>query len=73
MTPMKPRQKKLIIALGVVPFLVVYAGLCVWISDYLPDHWLVRLIYYIFVGTVWAFPLKPVMKWMNHDPDYPAV
>ena len=65
---MAPRQKKLIIALLTGPFLLLYAGLCLWIYDMLPQNRLLELVYFVFVGTVWAFPLKPVMFWMNTDP-----
>ena len=66
---MAPRQKKLIVALLTSPFLLLYAGLCLWIYDLLPQNRILELVYFIFVGTVWAFPLKPVMLWMNREPE----
>jgi hypothetical protein len=65
---MQPRQKKLIVALATVPFLVVYMGLVVSLRDFLPDSRLLDFVYYIVAGIAWAFPLKPVMLWMNREP-----
>lgn len=62
---MDPRQKKLIFALAFFPFLVLYMGLVLFIWDQLPDNRLIELVFFIAAGTVWAFPLKPVMMWMN--------
>ncbi len=62
---LQPSTKKLIGTILLLPFLLIYAGVVVTISDYVPNHWAVQLVFYIFAGTVWAFPLKPVMLWMN--------
>ncbi len=64
-TGMDPRQKKLILVLGFLPALIIYMGLVLAISDRIPDHWLVQLLFYIVAGTIWAFPMKPVMAWVN--------
>lgn len=66
---MEPRHKKLIFALGVMPFLLVYCGLVLWIWDSLPDNRVLELIFFILAGTVWAFPLKPLMQWMTRPKD----
>ncbi|MGV6800502.1 MAG: DUF2842 domain-containing protein [bacterium] len=60
-----PHQKKLIGLILFLPALAVYIAMVLILSDYVPDHWLVKLIFYIIAGTVWAFPLKPLMLWMN--------
>jgi hypothetical protein len=65
MRKLQPRTKKLIGLLVFLPALLIYAGIVVTIADYLPNHWAVYLVYYVIAGTVWAFPLKPVMFWMN--------
>lgn len=62
---MAPRQKKLIVALLTAPFLLLYTIFCLWLFDMLPSHRLLELVFFVFVGTAWAFPLKPVMMWMN--------
>ena len=62
---MQPSTKKLIGMMAFGPALLLYVGLVLWVSDRLPEHWAVYLVYYVIVGTVWAFPLKPVFAWMN--------
>ncbi|MEO1657671.1 MAG: DUF2842 domain-containing protein [Pseudomonadota bacterium] len=62
---MEPRQKKLIAAIGLMPALMLYVGLVLFIADFIPDHWASDLVFYIVAGTAWAFPLKPVFIWMN--------
>ncbi len=66
--PLRPRQKKLIIVLAFMPFLVIYIAGVLWISDFVPTHWAVQLVFYIVAGMAWAVPLRPVMGWMNTDP-----
>lgn len=65
---LQPRQKKLIIVLAFMPFLVAYICLALAISDHVPGHPLVQLLFYITAGMAWAVPLKPVMGWMNSPP-----
>jgi hypothetical protein len=65
---MQPRQKKLIVALLTVPFLILYMGLALTVRDLLPESRLIDFVYYVTAGVVWAFPLKPVMLWMNREP-----
>ena len=62
---LQPRTKKLIGLIIFLPALLVYAGVVVTIADFLPRHWAIELVYYVFAGVAWAFPLKPVMQWMN--------
>jgi membrane protein implicated in regulation of membrane protease activity len=40
-------------------------------SEVIPGHWAVQLVYYVIAGTVWAFPLRPLLQWMNR-PDNAA-
>lgn len=62
---MDPRQKKLILVLAAPIFLLAYIVAVLALSDHLPEHWFVQLIFYIIVGTVWAFPLKLIFIWAN--------
>ncbi|MEM9234193.1 MAG: DUF2842 domain-containing protein [Pseudomonadota bacterium] len=66
---MHPRQKKLIIVLAAPVFLLAYLIFALALSDHVPQHWLAQLVFYIFIGTVWAFPLKPVFIWANRPVD----
>ncbi|MEE9330366.1 MAG: DUF2842 domain-containing protein [Parvularculaceae bacterium] len=62
---MTPSTKKLI-GLFLFPiFMLLYIGLILAIADRLPNHWAIHLVFYIVAGTAWAFPLRPVMYWMN--------
>lgn len=62
---MPTRQRKLILVLLFVPFLVIYTGLVLVIADHIPSNWLIQLVFYVVAGTLWAFPLKPILKWVN--------
>lgn len=67
--PLRPRQKKLILVLCFLPALIIYMGVALAVADFLPGNWFIQLVYFVFVGSVWAFPLKPVFGWANYDPD----
>lgn len=62
---MAPRHKKLILVIGFLPFLLLYTGLILWIWDQIPDQWLLQFIFFFAAGTLWAFPMKPLMAWAN--------
>ena len=66
---LQPSTKKLIGTLVFLPAFLIYIGLVVTISDFLPQHWAVLLVYFVIAGTVWAFPLKPLMNWMTKPVD----
>ena len=65
---MHPRRKKLIAVLALPWLMLLYVGAVLAIADHLPDHWAVYLVFYLIAGTAWAFPLKPVMAWINRYP-----
>lgn len=62
---LEPSVKKLIGVVLFLPAFLLYIGLVVTVSDYLPQHWAVLGIYFVIAGIAWAFPLKPIMLWMN--------
>ncbi|WP_293680548.1 DUF2842 domain-containing protein [uncultured Phenylobacterium sp.] len=64
---MSPRLRKFIGMFAILGFVLAYIVAAVTIGDHLPDHWAVRLAYYGVVGTVWGFPLFPLIKWMNRE------
>ncbi len=66
--PVKPRTKKLIGLLVLLPGLVVYFGIVVTLADFLPRFWLVQLVYFVITGIAWAIPVIPLMNWMNKEP-----
>ena len=71
MLPRHPRHKKLIVVLAFMPVILAYIIVVMAVSDHVPKHWLVQLVFYIVAGMAWAFPLKPVMAWMNRAPEGP--
>ncbi|WP_417430787.1 DUF2842 domain-containing protein [Kiloniella sp.] len=47
-------------------FLGLYSAMVISIgTDWLPDHPLVHLVYYPFVGLVWLYPVIKIMFWMK--------
>ncbi len=65
---MHPRQKKLLLVLLMPWFFLLYIGAVLALWDLIPDHWAFSLIFFIIFGVAWAFPMKPVMAWMNKYP-----
>ncbi len=65
---MPTRLRKLLGLFGVLGFLALYVAVAVAIADRLPDHWLVKLVYFAVVGVAWGVPLIPLFRWMNRGP-----
>ena len=65
---MPGRLRKLIGLFAVLGFLAAYIGVAVAIADRLPEHWLVKLVYFAVVGVAWGVPLIPLFRWMNRGP-----
>ena len=65
---MTPRFKKLVGLLILLPALLRYFGAVVTFSDRLPNHWLIKLVYFLFTGLVWAAPVIPFIRWMEREP-----
>ena len=65
---MKARARKAIGSVGILAFLALYVWAAVSLAGLLPDHWAIRLGYYLVVGTAWGLPLIPLISWMNRDP-----
>ena len=63
------RWRHLIIAIATVPFLGIYAVLCLIGADYLTGyHWLLDTIYYLLAGLVWLYPAGRVVHWLaDHE------
>ncbi len=65
---MRARVKKLIGMAILVPGLAAYLFAAAALGEATPDHWLVRLVYFVVAGVAWAFPVKHLMRWMNAEP-----
>jgi len=51
-----------LILLLVLVWSVVVATFAPQISGW---HWAMQALFYLFVGTVWILPLKPLLMWME--------
>lgn len=65
---MKPRLKKLLGLIVLLPALLLYFGAVVTLSDRLPAFWLVKLVYFVITGLAWAVPVIPFIRWMEKNP-----
>ncbi|MEQ8559477.1 MAG: DUF2842 domain-containing protein [Henriciella sp.] len=59
-------MRKIIASLVMLAFLAVWIFLAGTIGTRLTEapDWL-QLVFYIFAGIAWVFPLRPLMRWMN--------
>lgn len=48
-----------------VAAMIVYVAVLAVLADYIPDHWLVRLIFFAVAGVAWVFPLRGLLRWIN--------
>ncbi|MFZ5721908.1 MAG: DUF2842 domain-containing protein [Pseudomonadota bacterium] len=62
---MTPRTRKFVGMVAILAFLLVYVGIAAFVGERLPQHWLVLMLYYGLVGTLWGVPLFPLIRWMN--------
>ena len=62
-------NRKIIGMVFLIIGLAVYTLSAVFVAvTYLPNHWLIQLVYYTIVGIGWAFPAKHLLVWI-HAPD----
>jgi hypothetical protein len=57
--------KKMFGALAICVFVVLWIFLAVAISGFVPKNIIAETVFYIVMGLGWAFPLMPVLKWME--------
>jgi len=63
---MSVRLKKLVGMTGLLFGLILYILLISVIATaLLPQHWAAQIAFYLVAGTVWAFPVRYLMIWMN--------
>ena len=62
---MSARVRKAVGSAIIVAFMLVYIGVAASIGGHMPDQWLIRLTFYLVVGTAWSVPLIPLVIWMN--------
>ncbi len=64
---MTARVRKFVGMLAIVAFMALYVIVVSTVGDYVPDHWLARLVYFGLAGTLWGVPLFPLIRWMNRE------
>ena len=62
---MNPRLRKLIGSFGLLAFIAGYVWAVLAISEHLPDHPPIKLIYFAITGIAWGLPVLPLISWMN--------
>lgn len=65
---MTSRTRKLIGALIMVPFVVIYALIAMVLAQYTAmklDSQVLRFIIFAVLGLGWALPMMPLIKWME--------
>jgi predicted membrane channel-forming protein YqfA (hemolysin III family) len=67
---MSPHYRKLIGAIAMLAFVLVYALVAMALADSRPMHdapEYVQTILYIVLGLVWILPVMPLVKWMERS------
>lgn len=62
-------MRKIVAGITLLAFIALWIFLAATIGTHItgaPD-WL-QLVFYIFAGFAWVFPLRPLMRWMNSRP-----
>lgn len=63
---MAPRLRRAAGAALIIVWLVVWvAGAAVLADQIAGTAWYVQLAFYATAGVAWAFPLRPLFKWMG--------
>lgn len=65
---MTPRLKKLLGLFILLPGIAVYIAGAITLADFVPDFWLLKLIYFVCAGIAWAPPAHLLMRWMEAAP-----
>jgi hypothetical protein len=61
------RTKKLIGLVVILAFLPAYAMAAVMVGERIPDHWAIKLVYFVVAGIGWAVPVAPLLTWMSRE------
>lgn len=67
---MSPRFKKLIGAVVMLVWLMVYALLVMGVARHVLPHapWYEAFLFYALAGTLWAIPIGAMFPWMVREP-----
>ena len=62
---MSMRLRKLVGLVGILTFILLYMGVVVRLSNYVPDHGPLQFAFYALAGVCWGVPILPLISWMN--------
>ncbi|MEM8988367.1 MAG: DUF2842 domain-containing protein [Pseudomonadota bacterium] len=63
---MEPKYKKLIGVIVLIVGLTVYAFAAMGLGvAYVPEMWMVELLYYATAGVIWVWPAGKLIAWMS--------
>ncbi len=62
-------MRKFITMLVILTYLAIYIGVAATLGGMLAKTpvW-IQIPYFALAGTLWAIPLRPIMKWMHKSP-----
>ena len=59
------RWRHFAVAVGVVPALIFYVGLCLWLSSFVTEkHALLDFLFFLVAGLAWIPAASAVVKWL---------
>ena len=62
------RWRHLIVAICMVPALVIYVLLCMFLADFVIGiHLVLDLIFFLLAGLAWIYPAAAVVKWLANS------
>lgn len=64
---MPPRLKKLIALFVLLPGLLIYFFAAAALGEQVPEHQLLKVVYYVIAGLAWAYPVRFLIIWANKD------
>ncbi|MDO8381164.1 MAG: DUF2842 domain-containing protein [Pseudomonadota bacterium] len=62
---MSARVRKFVGGIGILVFLAAYIWGMSTLSEYVPDHWALKLAFFAVAGIGWGVPILPLLSWMN--------
>lgn len=65
---MNARTRKAIGGVGILVFLAAYVWAAATLGGLVPNHWALKLAFYLVAGTAWGAPIIPLITWMNREP-----
>lgn len=67
---MKPSPRKPIGIFAILALITLWSVLVAGGAGQIARlHWLIQLILYALAGTIWVLPFKPLLRWMEREPE----